>query len=302
MTSVDPGRVAEVLRPRLPSPVERVDDPVATAAGVELWLKRDDLVHPRLPGNKWRKLQHNLSEMDGRTVLTFGGAWSNHLRAVAAAGRLFGFPTVGVVRGEEHLPLNPSLATAVADGMTLTYLDRTRYRDKESPELLATLRRRFGDCLILPEGGSNTAALRGCAELAGEITQQLAPDVVCCPVGTGGTLAGLAAGLPSATRVIGFAALKGRNFLSEAVLRLQCEAYGARRGVWEIDEDSHHGGFARRDAELDDFIVDFDRRHGIALEWVYVAKMLCGVRRWVRHGRFAPGTRVVAVVTGPPFG
>ncbi|GAA1532620.1 pyridoxal-phosphate dependent enzyme [Actinomadura kijaniata] len=284
---------------RVPSAVEEVRDGRLERVGVRLSLKRDDLVHPDLPGNKWRKLKYNLraaSEQGHRTLLTFGGAYSNHLRATAAAGRIFGFGTVGIVRGEERLPLNESLAYAVAQGMRLDYMDRGTYRRKTEPDVIASLRERWGDFYLVPEGGSNALAVRGCAELGAEVDPSF--DVVCCAVGTGGTLAGLAAGLAPHQRALGFAVLKGGAFLNEDVERLQREAYGERRGNWSIDTDFHFGGYARRDGELDAFVADFQRRHGLLLDWVYVAKMLAGVHSLAERGAFPEGTRVLAVVTG----
>ena len=292
-------RLAERLR--LPSPLgELIDDRLA-AKGVRLFLKRDDLIHPDVPGNKWRKLKYNLlaaGERGCRTLLTFGGAFSNHIRATAAAGHHCGFATVGVIRGEEHLPLNPSLAWAVAHGMRLTYLDRATYRRKTDPDVVAALDREFGPFYLLPEGGSNDLAVRGCAELVGEL--EIGFDVICCPCGTGGTLAGIAAAIGTGRRAIGFSALKGGEFLEEDVRRLQERAYGARMGEWSIDTRHHFGGFAKRPPELREFIADFARRHGITLEWVYVAKMMYGLFARVEAGEFEPGTRIVAVVTGPP--
>ncbi|NUW31679.1 1-aminocyclopropane-1-carboxylate deaminase/D-cysteine desulfhydrase [Nonomuraea sp. SMC257] len=273
---------------------------------VRVFLKRDD--------NKARKLRYNLGHP---RVLTFGGAWSNHIRAVAAAGLRHGFATIGVIRGEERLPLNPSLAYAASCGMTLAYLDRGTYRRKHTPEVEAALRERWGDVLILPEGGSNAAAVRGCAELPPEIEAEFEAatwtefeaatgtgaeagtgggyDVVCCPVGTGGTLAGIAAGLPAGRRALGFAVLKGGGFLTAEVARLQREAYGRVWDNWSIDLDHHFGGYARTTPELRAFAA----RHGV--EELYVAKMLFGIVARARGGGFAPGTRVVAVVTGEPF-
>lgn len=284
---------------RLPSPLETLDDDRLDARGVRLLLKRDDLINGDIPGNKWRKLKYNLQDAaaSGQSrLLTFGGAYSNHIRAVAAAGHHFGFATIGVIRGEEHLPLNPTLDFAVRHGMTLDYLDRTTYREKTSPAVEERLRRRFGDFFLIPEGGSNAAAVRGAAEIAAELPTDY--DVVCCPCGTGGTLAGLAAGLPSGKRALGFAALKGAGFLVDDVRRLQRE-YGTVTDNWSIELDYHFGGFARRSPALNEFIADFASRHSIELEWVYVAKMLCGIFDMVDRGRFSPGTTVIAVITGP---
>ncbi|MFC7588534.1 1-aminocyclopropane-1-carboxylate deaminase/D-cysteine desulfhydrase [Nonomuraea antimicrobica] len=248
---------------------------------VRVFMKHDD--------NKPRKLRYNLGH---HRLLTFGGAYSNHIRAVAEAGARHGIETIGVIRGEEHLPLNPSLARAAACGMTLTYLDRAAYRRKHTEEVQARLRARWGDdVVILPEGGSNAAAVRGCAELPGEISEDY--DVICCPVGTGGTLAGISAGLPEGRRALGFAVLKGAGFLEE-VARLQREAFGRTWPNWSINLDYHFGGYARSTPALDAFA----ERHGV--ERIYVAKMLFGLLDLVRQGAFAPGTRIVAVITGRP--
>jgi 1-aminocyclopropane-1-carboxylate deaminase len=287
--------------PTLPSPLVELHDESLVSRGVRVFLKRDDLIHPDLPGNKWRKLKYNLQAAAAsgqHTLLTFGGAYSNHIRAVAAAGRLFGYATIGVIRGEEHLPLNPALWYACEQGMRLTYLDRTTYRAKESAEVLDMLREQFGDFFLLPEGGSNAAAVRGAAELPAELT--IPYDVICCACGTGATLAGIAAGLPPGKHAIGFSVLKGGEFLVDEVRRLQRD-YGTVTTNWSIELDYHFGGFARLNSTLDRFIDEFRLRHGIDLEWVYVAKMLYGLLDMIRLGRFAAGTSVVAVVTGPSY-
>lgn len=279
--------------------METVRDERLVAHGVTLLLVRDDLVDPELPGNKWRKLKYNLAaarEQGFGTLLTFGGAYSNHLRAVAAAGRRCGFATIGVVRGEEHLPLNPSLAYAAAHGMTLTYLDRETYRCKHTADVLAQLERDWGACYVIPEGGSNALAVRGCAELPGELSADF--DVICCPVGTGGTLAGLAAGLRSGQRALGVAVLKGAGFLADEVRELQRHALGAPTDNWTLDLDHHYGGYARRTPELDAFVADFHTRHGVALDPVYTGKLLAGLYDLVAQGGLRPGTRLAAVVTG----
>jgi 1-aminocyclopropane-1-carboxylate deaminase len=260
--------------------MEELVDPALDS--VRVFLVRDD--------NKARKLKYNLGHP---RVLTFGGAYSGHIRAVAEAGRRDGFATIGVIRGEETLPLNPSLAYAESCGMRLTYLDRGTYRRKHTPEVQAALREQWGDVAILPEGGSNAAAVRGCAELPGEIGGDY--DVICCAVGTGGTLAGIAAGLPEGRRAIGFAVLKGAGFLDDEVARLQREAYGRVWPNWSINLDYHFGGYARSTPVLDDFIAKY------RVEGVYVGKMLYGVFDLVRQGAFQPGTRIVAVVTGEPW-
>lgn len=296
MTSPDPALAA--LRPDLPSPLQELADERFTHRGVRLLLKRDDLIHPDLPGNKWRKLEPNLraaAESGRHTLLTFGGAYSNHLRATAAAGRLLGFATIGVVRGEElaDRPLNWSLARCAADGMRLRFVDRATYRRKTEPEVLAALAP--DGCLVIPEGGSNAAAARGCTALGREL--QGVAEVVAVACGTGGTLAGLAAGLGVGQRAIGFPVLKG-GFLGTEVRRLQQEAFGGGRGDWRLDERFHCGGYARSSPRLEAFAEDFTARHGLPLERLYVAKALYGLTTLTEEGAFTPGTTVAMVITG----
>ncbi|MFI8002385.1 1-aminocyclopropane-1-carboxylate deaminase/D-cysteine desulfhydrase [Streptomyces sp. NPDC086010] len=287
------------LRPVLPSPLQPVEDERFARHGVTLLLKRDDLIHPDLPGNKWRKLAPNIRAAAGRTVLTFGGAYSNHLRATAAAGRLLGFPTVGVVRGDELAgrPLNPSLARCAADGMRLHFVDRATYRAKTTPGVLDGLLSLFGDCAVVPEGGSNALAAQGCTELGRELRGVGGTTAVAC--GTGGTLAGLAGGLGPGQRALGIPVLRG-GFLDEAVRGLQQEAFGGPAGRWSLDERFHFGGYARTTPELHAFADAFEDRHGLPVERLYVAKLLYGLTVLADEGAFAAGSSVTAVITGRP--
>jgi 1-aminocyclopropane-1-carboxylate deaminase len=287
------------LQVRVPSPLLELRDEELARAGVRLWLKRDDLVHAEVPGNKWRKLKYNLAaaQQEGSgCLLTFGGAYSNHIRATAAAGHHCGLGTVGVIRGEPHEPLNWSLRYAAGQGMRLRYLDRAAYRRRGDPDLIAGLRRELGPFYLLPEGGSNALAVRGCAEIPAEIGPGF--DVICCPCGTGGTLAGIAAGLAPGQQAIGFSALKGGEFLAGEVERLQ-RAAGSVTANWRIECGFHFGGYARITPELTEFISRFEQRHGPRLDRVYVAKMMAGIYELARRGAFRSGTRVVAVITGP---
>lgn len=286
------------MEPSVSSPLVELRDDRLEHHGIRVWLKRDDLVHPGMPGNKWRKLKFNLAtarEQGHSRLLTFGGAFSHHIRAVAVAGRRFGFSTIGVIRGEEHLPLNDSLAAAVTHGMTLTYLDRTTYRRKTEPDVLTDLLDRFGPSYVVPEGGSNGLAAQGCAELPAEITVGF--DIICCACGTGGTLAGIAGGLTGEERALGFAVLKGAQFLDAEVRRIQNEGFGSTTTNWTIDYDFHFGGYAKRTPGLDAFVDDFTERHEILLDWVYEAKMLYGLFARIEAGEFPEGTTIVAVLS-----
>lgn len=223
--------------------------------------------------NKPRKLKYNLlaaKESGLRTLITAGGAYSNHLPAVARAGREHGFRTRGVVRGEPVS--NPSLQRCLDDGMELSFMDRANFRDWERHT-------DTGGCHVIPMGGSNALGVKGCAEIARDI--EVDYDLICCPVGTGGTLAGLARGLPEGKRALGFSVLKGGGFLNEEVKRLQCEAFGRATGNWSINLDFHCGGYAKRSDRLDP-----------RWEQVYVAKMMLGIATLKMEGR------IVALITG----
>lgn len=281
---------------RLPSPlVELHDDRLGS---VRVLLKRDDLIHRTITGNKWRKLKYLLPEVratGARTLLTFGGPYSNHLRAVAAVGRAIGLRTVGVVRGEER-PFNGQLADAVADGMHLHYVDRATYRRKANDDVLARLHDVFGEFFLVPEGGTTVHAVPGCAEIIQEIEPSF--DVVLTAVGTGGTLAGVAAGLQTGQRAIGVSVLKGANFLEDDVSALQVSVVGRRLTNWSLDHRFHQGGFARRNVNFVGFLADFERRHDLCLDHVYVGKMMFGLFAMVMAGEFSEGSVLVALVTG----
>ncbi|SNC77405.1 1-aminocyclopropane-1-carboxylate deaminase/D-cysteine desulfhydrase, PLP-dependent ACC family [Hymenobacter gelipurpurascens] len=278
-------------------------EPAADRAGVRLLLLRDDLTHPELPGNKWRKLKYNLAEaqrLGHHTLLTFGGAFSNHLAAVAAAGRLTGLRTIGVVRGEELglLPFNPTLGQARADGMELHFLDRATYRRKHEPAVLGQLLQTLGPAYVLPEGGSNTLALPGCAELVTELKALTEFDYLCVACGTGGTLAGFLTGLAGHHEAAGFAALKGADFLRHDINQLTQQATGHTYTNWTLQTGYHGGGYAKLSAELMQFIREFRERHGVLLDPIYTSKMLVGVLDLLAQGYFRRGSTVVAVHTG----
>ncbi|MEV5778606.1 pyridoxal-phosphate dependent enzyme [Streptomyces antimycoticus] len=300
------------IRPRLPSPVWDVADPWLAERGVELRLKRDDLIHPLVPGNKWRKLTPNLRaavEQGHTRLLTFGGAYSNHIRAVAAAGAAYGLATVGVIRGDElaGAPRNWSLARAEEHGMELAFVSRSAYREtlrglsEADPGTLRVLEERWGRAHVLPEGGTNVLAAGGAAELVAELPDLGSRDVVCCAVGTGGTLAGIATALPAGARAVGFAVLKGADgYLEGEVAELHRRGWGRTFGNWRIEHGCHGGGYGRVPVELEAFAARFEERQGVRVERRYVAKMLWGVYGLVERGELTPGSRVTAVVTGPP--
>ncbi len=269
--------------------------------GIRLLLWRDDLLHPDLPGNKARKLKYNLLEAKrlghGR-LLTFGGAYSNHLAAVATVGRLFGFETVGLVRGEPTAPLNPTLARCAADGMALHYLDRTAYRRRADPDFQAELLAQHGPAYLLPEGGTNALALPGVAEIIAEIRQHTAFDTLAVAAGTGGTLAGLLCGLAGEAHVAAVPALKNAAFLRADVDALTQAATGRVFDNYTLHLDYHCGGYAKLPPPLRSFIAGFEAQHGVLLDPIYTGKLLFGVLDLMEKGHFAAGSTVVAIHTG----
>ena len=294
----------------LPSPIEEIRDDGIAARGVRLLVKRDDLRYlsayagdRTFGGNKWRKLKYNLlaaREQGFRRLLTFGGAYSNQIAATASAGALFGVETVGIIRGEASEPLNPVLTHARRCGMQLHYLDRSTYRQQRyDPVLRQALGDRFGPSYLLPEGGSNTLALRGCAELIPELAEQLGmlPDYCCVACGTGGTLAGIISGLAGRQQALGIAALRG-NFLTGEVRQLLQAAGSPNYTNWEVNNDFHGGGYAKIPPELKVFIDTFRKKHGIRLDPVYTGKLFLGLSALIEQGVFPEGSTVMAVHSG----
>ncbi|WP_242929516.1 1-aminocyclopropane-1-carboxylate deaminase/D-cysteine desulfhydrase [Pontibacter vulgaris] len=281
------------------APLQKISDPVLQQHGVELWLKREDLLHPTISGNKWRKLKYNLQQarqLAKDTLLTFGGAYSNHIAATAAAGAEFGFKTIGIIRGEEHLPLNPTLSFATFCGMQLQYVSREDYRKKQEPEFLAELSAKYNQPYLIPEGGTNALAVKGCTEIISDIAIDY--DYICCASGTGGTIAGIIAGLQGQKQVLGFPALKGGEFLQQEIEQLILAYNGKQYSNWQLITDYHFGGYAKVKPELLAFIKQFQEQHHIPLEPVYTGKMLFGIYDLIRQGYFPEGSRVIAIHTG----
>jgi 1-aminocyclopropane-1-carboxylate deaminase len=281
----------------------RLDD--APVCGVVLngvSLLRLDLQHGLAPGNKMFKLKENLLEARRRGVrrlVSFGGPWSNHLHALAAIGREQGFETVGIVRGEAGPGDTAMLADVAAWGMHLVNMSRADYRERNDPACLRQLEHRFGPCLVIPEGGANTAGVRGCLAIA-KLLREVAPSScrVVLPVGTGTTLAGLAAGLPADVEVVGMAALKRARDLEVRVARGLASIGADNPAPWTIRHDSHCGGFARVPGELREFILAFEKVHGVPLDPVYTGKALYAIHRLRRSGEWGANEPLVMIHTG----
>jgi 1-aminocyclopropane-1-carboxylate deaminase len=278
-----------------PSPLTRIDDPLLSRYGLELWIKRDDLLHPIISGNKWRKLKYILNHalsLECHTLISMGGAYSNHLHALAYTGQALGLRTVGLIRGDAPQPLTPTLQDAHDWGMNLKFTSRSAYRLLRNHKNWHDLPNLKTGEYWLPEGGAQALALKGVAEAVQEIG--LPYDYLCVPCGTGTTLAGLVGAVPGRRHVLGFAALKNAGFLYHDVAALLPKPHTH----WQINLDYHFGGFAKTTPALLDFIARFQKQTGILLEPVYTGKMLYGLYDLIQKHAFSPGQRLIALHTG----
>lgn len=269
--------------------------PLLREKGIDLYLKREDTIHPYISGNKYRKLKYNLLEAKKQgkdTLLTFGGAYSNHIAATAYAGHEQGLKTIGVIRGEElegKWHDNPTLNLAHEHGMKFHFVSRSDYRLKNEAAFLERLTDTFGDVYILPEGGTNDLAVKGCSEILTE--EDATFDYICSAAGTGGTVAGLINAAQPHQTVLGFPALKG-DFLIEEIRTF------VHNDRWKLITDYHFGGYAKVDRLLIDFINLFKSKTGIPLDPIYTGKMLFGIFDLVKKGVYPPETRILAIHTG----
>lgn len=262
---------------------------------VSLYLKREDLLHPEISGNKFRKLKYNLIEAQSKgysKLLTFGGAFSNHIAAVAAAGKKYGFETIGVIRGEElidKITANPTLLFAQQNGMKFVFVTREQFRKKDTLGFVERLHEEHAAFYLLPEGGTNSLAIKGCAEI---VTDEDAGFThVCCAVGTGGTLSGIINSANVNQKVLGFPALKG-SFLSDDIRIF------VKNTNWELISDYHFGGYGKINVDLIRFLNEFYAATKIPLDPVYTGKMMFGIYDLIEKGYFPRDSKILAIHTG----
>ncbi len=280
----------------LPSPLEELRHPILDEKCIQLFVKRDDLIHEEIMGNKWRKLKYNLEEakkIGASTLLTLGGAYSNHIYATAAAGAEFGFNTIGVIRGDElNSDSNETLQFASEKGMELEFVDRKNYSElRKNPE---KLQRDYPDCYILPEGGTNELAVQGCKGLIDEIAIDF--DVIALPIGTGGTFCGVLDGVTGSQNVIGVSTLKG-DFVLEEMEKLITRFKITNRN-FTINSDFHFGGYGKTTQELIDFINWFKETFSISLDPIYTGKSFFAVWNMINSDKFEKNLKIVLLHTG----
>jgi 1-aminocyclopropane-1-carboxylate deaminase len=263
--------------------------------GIPLTVKREDQLHPEISGNKYRKLKYNLlkaQKQQKNTLLTFGGAYSNHIVATAAAGKEYGFKTIGIIRGDElkdKVTKNPTLNFAQTCGMKFKFISRTDYRQKEEIFFTDALKKEFGDFYLIPEGGTNDLAVKGCEEILTKDDTNF--DFICTCVGTGGTIAGIINSAKAKQKIVGFSVLKG------AFLEKEIQKYTALNN-WQLITDYHFGGYGKIKPELITFINQFKEQTGIPLDPVYTGKMLFGIIDMIKKNRIDRKNNILVIHTG----
>lgn len=282
------------------SPFQKLPFHHSQYPNIELWIKRDDLLHPLISGNKWRKLKYQIyhtfnNHYNG--ILSFGGCFSNHIHALAGAGKILQFNTHGIIRGEPTSITNATLSDAGHWGMQFTFVNRREYKLRDSYDYLQSLQERFPCYFISPEGGSHPLALNGVEELVYELLDQadFTPDYVCCPVGSGGTLAGIARVLPKESTAIGISVLKANYSLNSQVETL---IDNKQKVNWKIVHDYHCGGYAKISDALRSFCTKFEQNFQVPIEPIYTGKMLFGIFSMIDKGEFKDGSKIVLVHTG----
>lgn len=272
----------------------KIDLPLLSEKGIQLAFKREELLFPGISGNKYRKLKYNIQAAKAakqHTLLTFGGAFSNHIAAVAYAGAVHGFKTIGVIRGEElaRLPLNPTLEKAKSHGMSFHFVTREAYKEKHRPQFVAKLQETFGHFYLIPEGGTNALAVKGCTEILHVLDTKFTHISVA--VGTGGTLSGLAEAAFDHQEILGFPALKGA-FLQKDICNF------TQQNNWSLFESYHFGGYAKVTPTLVHFANQFNMDTGIVLDPIYTAKMVFGVMDLIANDYFEFGAHILMIHTG----
>jgi len=283
-----------------PSPLIELFHPLFEEYNVKVSIKRDDLIHPVISGNKWRKLKYNVlaaKKADKEGIVSFGGGYSNHIHALAYACSLESLKSVGIIRGEPHYANNTTLSEATSFGMQLNFVSRQAYRERANREYIEQLQNRYLNYLIVPEGGSNQLALKGVSEVVSELKQQTSWDYLLTPVGSGGTIAGLLSAEYKQHQIIGISALKQKGYLEEEVYSL-LKAANVKADNWQVVNQYHCGGYAKFSTEDQQQMLALSRQLNIPLEPIYSGKMILAFFDMLRKRQFAEKSHVILLHTG----
>ena len=293
-----PTALENLLNLKLPSPVTSIDFKNSREKNIKVLLKRDELIHPVISGNKWRKLKYNLMdliEQDIQQVVSFGGAWSNHLHALACCCCHLNIRLTAMIRGEPTDTPSAMLQDLMDWGVEIQWLDRQTYRLRSDKNWLESLSRQFPQARIIPEGGSNELALKGVSEILSEQTLEF--DSVCCAVGSTGTLAGLVTKVAQPCQVIGIPVVKGGKPLMSEVKRL-LQTVGIDKHSWQLISGYEQGGYAKMNKNLASYIQNFYQRHQIILDQVYTGKLLMAVEDLIKKDFFKANSKILVIHSG----
>ena len=275
-----------------------INDPLLDAKGIKLVVKRLDLIHPEISGNKFFKLKYNLEEAKSQgkdTILTFGGAYSNHISATSSAAKAENLKAIGIIRGDESTPLNPTLLEAQSKGMELHFVSREEYRKKGNLEFIENLKEKFGDFFLIPEGGTNEFAIKGTSEILQKQDEEFTH--VICSIGTGGTFSGLVASIKPSQKLIGISSLKG-EFINQEIRDLLDKHHISPAGKMEIKSTFHFGGYANYNQELIDFIWEFYNKTQIVLDPIYTGKLAFAIWEMIQNDEFENGAKILMIHSG----
>ncbi|KAA5536957.1 pyridoxal-phosphate dependent enzyme [Taibaiella lutea] len=276
--------------------IDVLEDEILQARGIELGILRLDQIHPVVSGNKWFKLKYNIAEAvrnGSDSILTFGGAFSNHLIATAAAAKAFGLSSIGIVRGfHAENNLSETLHACINMGMQLHFISRGDYSQKDTDAFLNTIAQQFPQSFIIPEGGDNEKGRKGTAEITALIPDTFTHIVL--PVGTGATFSGIRNALPGTVEMLGFTAMKGGGYLEEAIKK----SLKSLLPNWDLITDYHFGGFAKYNQSLIDFMNAFYEKFRIPLDMVYTSKMMYGIFDLIKSEKFPEGSKILCIHTG----
>ena len=271
---------------------KEISHPLLKEKKIKLFIKRIDLIHPFISGNKWYKLKYNLIEAEKqnlKTIITFGGAYSNHIAATAFASRIKGLKSIGIIRGEKHCLLNDTLKFAKENGMEIYYVSRMEYRDKHKSNFIDKIKDNFDDCYLIPEGGTNDLAIKGAEEILEYNDTQ---DYICTAIGTGGTISGILNSCEENQKVLGFPAIKGSENIEKDI------SIWTKNQNWELITDYHFGGYAKISEKLINFILDFYDKNNVPLDAIYTGKMMLGILDLIDKDYFPKGSSILAIHTG----
>lgn len=282
------------------SSLQQIHHPTFTQHKISVQIKRDDQIDKVISGNKWRKLKYNIlhaKAIGAKGIITFGGCFSNHIHACAFACQQQQLSAMGIIRGEQANQDNYTLAWAKHWGMQLSFVDRKTYRLRNEESYLKQLQQQFPDHLIVPEGGSNSLALTGMAEVIDELNHQCEFDTIMSPVGSGGTLAGLILGDKAQHEILGISVLKQQNYLEQHVNELLPEHAKSYQN-WQIMNQFHRGGYAKFTPHDAQRIHSFAQHVGVGFEPVYSGKMILALLDLMQTGYFSEHQRIVLLHTG----